>query len=52
MVGGVSEGSLTALLEENVVSSLENLVKSVPKPEEFMESAISGEDYNDLVVFD
>ncbi|KAF3958709.1 hypothetical protein CMV_016400 [Castanea mollissima] len=33
MVCGVLNGSLTTLLEENVASSLENLVKSVPKPE-------------------
>ena len=36
-VCGVLDGSLTTLLEENVVPSLEDLVKSVPKPEKLME---------------
>nr|POE52245.1 endonuclease muts2 [Quercus suber] len=54
VVRGLLDGSLTTLLEENVVPSLEDLVKSVPKPEKLMESpsAISGEDYYDLIVFD
>ncbi|GMY38637.1 hypothetical protein FCV25MIE_33881 [Fagus crenata] len=52
MVGGVLECSLSALLRGKVVLTLEDLVKSVPKPEELMESAISGEDYNNLIVFD
>uniref|UniRef100_A0A2N9J8W1 Uncharacterized protein n=1 Tax=Fagus sylvatica TaxID=28930 RepID=A0A2N9J8W1_FAGSY len=52
MVGGVLECSLSALLRGKVVPTLEDLVKSVPKPEELMESAISGEDYNNLIVFD
>nr|POE54613.1 uncharacterized protein CFP56_53185 [Quercus suber] len=52
MVRGGSKGSLTTMLEENVVPSLEDLLKSIPKPKELMELAISGEDYNDLIVFD
>ena len=54
MVRRVLDGSLTTLLEENAVPSLEDLVKSVPKPEKLMEfpSAISEEDYYDLIVFD
>ena len=35
-----------------MLSSLEDLVKSVPKPEELMELEIFGEDYDDLIVFD
>ena len=34
-----------------MVSYLEDLVKSVPKPEELMELEIFGEDYHDLIVF-
>ena len=52
MVGGVLECSLSALLRGKVVPTLEDLVKSVPKPEELMESTIYGEDYNNLIVFD
>ena len=48
---GVSVESLTALLEGNVHPSIEDLVNLVPTPEDLMESAITGEDYNDLIVF-
>ena len=46
------DGSLTTLLEVFVVSSLKDLMKSVPNPDELMEIEIFGEDYYDLIVFD
>ena len=39
-------------LEVFVVSSLKDLMKSIPNPDELMEIEIFGEDYYDLIVFD
>ena len=43
---------MTTLLEVFVVSSLKDVMKSIPNLDELMEIEIFGEDYYDLIVFD